>query len=235
VSGTVQDEFEVGMTGEDLIATLNNEMETTAHVNDDGAIEALLSVRAGTATELDAIVLKLNELAVERSSGGVAQGLRVGDNTTSGGTLIVGNTVIQKRFSPAVTSTSESALTDIPGTNFTVNTPLPPFALVSFSAHLTVTGPVGCLFQWNQFRNLFVTIATVSQGGWTWQGQLIDATIPTSQTGFFIMTGSGITNINAATSARIRCLAAPGVDESCSLNRIYCQYRMISDVTAESP
>ena len=54
-------------------------------LDDEGALSAVVQVRVGATAELDAIVLKDGEIAIERDSGGNPVGLRSGDGETAGG------------------------------------------------------------------------------------------------------------------------------------------------------
>lgn len=55
----------------------------------NGRLEAILTVRSGTASELDAITLAQDELAIEKDAGGVPTGIRFGDGTQGGVSLSV--------------------------------------------------------------------------------------------------------------------------------------------------
>lgn len=56
-------------------------------IDNEGAIDAIVSVRQGTAAELNEIILRNGELAIEIEAGD-PKGLRAGDGTTAGGVVI---------------------------------------------------------------------------------------------------------------------------------------------------
>jgi len=209
-------------------------------LNVDGNLDAILTVRAGTSTELNAIVLNANELAIEKhATTSKPQALRGGDGTTAGGFYVGGNTTINLSFGsgayPAYpTSTDNVAFTAIPGSELFTS---PRGLTLSMFVQFNVPANCGLEFFWHPL--LYTTIKIIGgppgtvnyfSGEGLQNALFLPDTAPAGQY-WLLSSWSSIVPNYPATAAQFRCKTIPGGSDVLSVQNFYAEFHKIPMAT----
>ena len=200
-------------------------------LDEDGNLPAIITLRSGTASALNAIVLEDKELAIETVSS-VARYIRVGDGTTAGGVTPVQADVINLQFGGAYPaypeSVSDVTWTEITGSSLATNNPR---YYASYFALFSVPANTGLEFFWKPWSIAPVNIRVVPSSALTYytEGGMTVVYCPTTESGVVMVGFTGLVQCGnlSAEAAKFRCKAVPGGADKIICSSLYCEYRKI--------